>query len=34
MIGRENKYIEAKHSFQLDLATKKQWQSGRIHKEF
>lgn len=28
MIGRENKYIEAKHSSQLDLATKKYLRGG------
>lgn len=33
MIGRENKYINAKHASQLDLATKKYLQRGGIHNE-
>lgn len=32
MIGRENIYMEAKHSSQLDLVTKKYWQRGEIHR--
>lgn len=32
MIGRENIYVEAKRSSQLDLVTKKYCQRGEIHR--